>query len=187
MSEFVMLVIGIGLIWLTLMAVMISRYKLPTIAEAIIVYGKIDPKDIDKFKIHTKGGVFIWPVIQKFYKLQLDEYKFSGKFNAKDTAGREITVTIDTQCKPDLNKLDVLVHENFLKSKAEIQKKIAEQIVFLVKHKMPELHMSDEVKRMNKRIFREVITDINSLLIQQGFNKSNPTNIFWNHTDKKEA
>lgn len=176
MSSTTILFVFIILWFSVLVVVLISRLKSPSKENAIVVYGKIDPQNTKKYIIHSKGWIFIWPIIQKHYLLFLGQYKFKGEFTIKDLNEKLVPTTIEVSSNPDQNDLELVVSKNFKKNKEEIENLISKQIKEEAKATFNYKNLS---KNMDKSQFRGLFNNVNLILKRNGFLESHTSNIFF--------
>lgn len=133
----IIIVLGaVALIFIIQSFIFIRQYRRSRPNSIIVVHGKIDASSMKSFKIVEKGNVFVWPVIQDDYRLDIDKYDFINHVSCVDEANKALNVRYEITSKPDRSKLQSFVEEFFGKDKQEIiaevnkiiGRKISEQI-----------------------------------------------------------
>jgi hypothetical protein len=161
-------------------------YKIPSDQNAIVVYGKLDPKNQEKFRIYDKGGIFVWPVIQKFYKLYLGDYKLNDEFITVDKNNVNINLSLEAHFLPDLNKLEMITDIHFQKTKEQIESTILRHIKkeFHNESSMHQLNNQDIRSNPEFRAYVKILkSKVNLILKDNGFEEANFCNIALNHNN----
>lgn len=148
--------------------VFLKSYKKPSPGKALIVHGKMDPSDSVPYKIYTSKPVFVWPVIQQSYFLELDAYSVTDNVKAVDLDHKTNDIKYGIELSPDKNNLDTLVSKYFGKQKGEIEKSLQQSITLLIEQKIAET----TIDKNKSAIIQELKQSINEKVEEYGFQKT---------------
>ncbi len=146
----------------------IRSYKKPTPVKALIVHGKVDPQNKVLFKTYRRKPAFVWPIIQDFYFLDLDDYELSQKLDTIDANGNSITIEINCLARPNQNNLDQVIEQFFEKPKTQIEgylrKTIEMEIRNIISNNKAELQSRDNLTSEIKNKINSTIESNNFIL-----------------------
>ena len=155
--------------------VFIRQYKRSTPTKALIVYGKLDPHDSIPFKIYNSKSVFVWPIIQKFYYLDLSSFSINTEFDSTFMSGEKLQIKIEAQINPDTLELEKLVNHYFKKTKNEIEKDVQRSIELQVQN----ITSTSTYDADNKReLLNEIAKSVNELIQKKGFIEAEYINVY---------
>jgi len=142
----------------------LSRFKRVKPDTVLIVYGKVDPDNKEEFKIYHSGGVFVWPVIQKYEFLHTGNYTLRTEFSIASHG--HLKVEIRTVIKPDLSQVSGFVKKHFALSKSEIES----QTTALIKLRSEDFLQSRSYDQSDRSELLALLRlELETMLLQQGF------------------
>jgi len=177
MTTQVLILIGFVIIVFIIQCILfVNQYKRGSLDKALIVYGKLSPKDLEPYKILTSGAVFVFPVLQNFYFLDLDIYKCDLDFKVMDKNERSILFETSIVVRPDTKRLNIIVDNFFNKDKHFINEylvnTIQRKVKDIVKSKRMELEKDD-------LIIEEIEIVITKFIFDNGFRLVDEMNVFY--------
>ena len=164
--EIIVLISFLCLIVIIQMVFFVRSIKRPSPLKALVVSGKIDPDNSVAFKIHTEGLVFVWPVIQESYFLDLGNYSIKQNFKVTASNGVNSSVEVEAFVKPNKENLPRIVGDYFDASKSKIEVSIAEEIEMLIKGVISQSNLEAGSK---VQLITEIKEKVNLFLVEKGF------------------
>jgi len=146
---------------------MLKQYKKVKPGTLLVVTGKLDPKNHSKFILTKHGRIFVWPVIQDSYDLDISNYVLKDKFSLRN--GKAIS--IDAQYDLDTSEADKFVDRFLSMDKSTIQ----EEILRIIKVKFENYTLEDldsTTQNMKART-----DEVNQLLFDLGLGKPGFTTV----------
>jgi len=149
------------LIAMLMMLNFIRCYKIASLDRALVIYGKVDPKNEVQFKVETNGGHFVWPVIQKHYYLNLDNYEFNSSKMYHDSEFEKINLGFEIMAAPSTNEkeMELIVEKFFNQTKEQISAQITKLLESKVNKEIKNIRYEKSNQKELIKLLSEVIQD----------------------------
>ena len=117
----------------------------------------------------------MWPIIQKFYYLDLSSFSINTEFDSTFMSGEKLQIKIEAQINPDTLELEKLVNHYFKKTKNEIEKDVQRSIELQVQN----ITSTSTYDADNKReLLNEIAKSVNELIQKKGFIEAEYINVY---------
>lgn len=152
-----------------------SRFKFVKPNKILILYGVLNTKNKEDYKVYTKGQVFVIPMLEQYYELETDKYNFCQDFMSYDTILNNIKIYYNIVSKPDVRKLDKLLKNYFKKSKFDL----INEINSILRKAIIKVIETKEYTNISKKIIlKEITQTIKINLVENGFEDPSFNNVF---------